>query len=363
MNDQSKWERVSDLLDNSGMTDLYDSLDHPGSPWWDLDALRPRLPLKYYHALLMLIGGRKVQLDDLPEQVAEIVEDLEDLGFASLSDEGADLNGLSLYRYRGCWLLADHAESSPTLYYGDDSVELASRISPVPDGEALDLCTGPGIIALVEATSGMHVTSVDVNPMALSLQRANTRLNGIPGKVDTIKSDLFKDLPNQQFDLITVNPPLLPIPDGVPYPFVGDGGPHGLDVTLAVLGKAARYLSATGTLLAVGMTTMRGLEIDQEPLLQSTLARNGLTATMTVLQCAGVRHNSNWNRSIAMTSMAFAPDAYDSPESAVDMVEQGYRGMSVDGVCTFVLRVRIGDGGLTVLQYGQPYSESMAWRL
>ncbi len=37
------------------------------------------------------------------------------------------------------------------------------------------------------------------------------------------------------FSLVVVNPPLLPIPDEIPYPFVGDGGQSGLDITLHIL--------------------------------------------------------------------------------------------------------------------------------
>ena len=35
----------------------------------------------------------------------------------------------------------------------------------------------------------------------------------------------------------------------------------------------------------------------------------------------------------------------------------------VDGVCTFILRSRKGDGGLTVLNCGHPYSQSLTWKL
>lgn len=37
------------------------------------------------------------------------------------------------------------------------------------------------------------------------------------------------------FRLSFVNHPLLPIPDEIPYPFVGDGGQSGLDITLHIL--------------------------------------------------------------------------------------------------------------------------------
>ncbi len=40
-----------------------------------------------------------------------------------------------------------------------------------------------------------------------------------------------------RFDLICMNPPLLPIPSGLGYPFIGDGGPDGLAVTRRVWGN------------------------------------------------------------------------------------------------------------------------------
>lgn len=42
-----------------------------------------------------------------------------------------------------------------------------------------------------------------------------------------------------------MNPPLLPIPDEIPYPFVGDGGQSGLDITLHILKGGDTHLEKT----------------------------------------------------------------------------------------------------------------------
>ncbi|MEE8738715.1 MAG: methyltransferase [Bifidobacterium sp.] len=364
MNDHTRqWEIVSELLDESGLTDLYDSFPSPGSPWNDLQNLKKRLPASLYAALVLMMAGKQTEISELPETIVKLMEQLEYLGFARLNRGQAYLNGLSLYRYRGCWLIAECSRSSPTLYYGDDSVELASRLSPITGARALDLCTGPGVIAMVEAAAGMHVTGVDVNPVALELLQANAYLNHVEDRVLPCKSNLFEALPDQQYELITANPPLLPIPHGVPYPFVGDGGVYGLDLTLPILQAASKYLTENGTLLIIGTTTMNGLEISQEESIRSNFEENGLEGTMSVMQSTSVQEGSLWNSLIAITSQEFASGCYHTREQALRAVTDGYHAMNVDGVCSFILRAKRGGCGMKMLNYGEPYSNSLTWKM
>lgn len=75
----------------------------------------------------------------------------------------------------------------------------------------LDLCTGSGCIALGLAAHlpHVHVTGVDINPIAISLADKNKKNLNLTN-VTFIQSNLFEKLPPQaKFDLIVSNPPYL----------------------------------------------------------------------------------------------------------------------------------------------------------
>lgn len=74
----------------------------------------------------------------------------------------------------------------------------------------LDIGTGSGCIALAFAKNfpQAQVTAIDINPTALKLAQENAIKNNIKNIV-FLKSDLFKTIQNQCFDLIVSNPPYI----------------------------------------------------------------------------------------------------------------------------------------------------------
>lgn len=103
----------------------------------------------------------------------------------------------------------------------------------------------------------MHVTAIDINPIASEICQLNALVNGISEDLTVLTGSLYNALNNIEsscsYELITVNPPLLPIPEDVPYPFVGDGGPDGLNITSKVIRGAGDKLTDSGYLSAIGM--------------------------------------------------------------------------------------------------------------
>lgn len=78
-----------------------------------------------------------------------------------------------------------------------------------PRAEALDLCTGSGILALTAAQRGAReVVAVDVSRRAVATVKLNARLNGL--KVRAIRGDLYAPLRGHRFDAIVSNPPYVP---------------------------------------------------------------------------------------------------------------------------------------------------------
>jgi release factor glutamine methyltransferase len=69
----------------------------------------------------------------------------------------------------------------------------------------LDVGTGSGALGLFLAQRGARVTAVDINPK--SVQTTRTNASALQLTVDVHESDLFKALPEQQFDIVVVNPP------------------------------------------------------------------------------------------------------------------------------------------------------------
>lgn len=68
----------------------------------------------------------------------------------------------------------------------------------------------------------MHVTAIDINPIASEICQLNALVNGISEDLTILTGSLYNALNNIEsscsYELITVNPPLLPIPEDVPYP-------------------------------------------------------------------------------------------------------------------------------------------------
>lgn len=147
-------------------------------------------------------------------------------------------------------------------------------------GNALDLCTGSGCVALAFASRRptWHVIASDVSAEALAVARHNAERQGALGTVRLLLSDLDAALPPEaRFDLITANPPYIPtadlatlmadVRDHEPH-LALDGGPSGLAVVERVVEAARRRLSPGGVVaLEVGH--------DQAPRVAALLERAG----------------------------------------------------------------------------------------
>ena len=69
----------------------------------------------------------------------------------------------------------------------------------------LELGAGSGLISVVAAKNNALVTATDINPVAIQYLQHNCEQNKV--SPDIIFSDLFQHIPEQQFDIIAINPP------------------------------------------------------------------------------------------------------------------------------------------------------------
>ncbi len=78
------------------------------------------------------------------------------------------------------------------------------------DLRILDLCTGSGNIAitLTKALTNCRIVASDISEDALDVARSNAAKNGVSGRVEFVRSDLFTDVAGS-FDIIASNPPYI----------------------------------------------------------------------------------------------------------------------------------------------------------
>ena len=288
----------------------------------------------------LFLLGERVPTAGLPEPVNGILPVLARCGVADVSDGHARLSGLVLMFTRGVWLFVQPPQISPTLYLGDDSFALADRLALRP-GSCLDLCAGPGIQTLVSARRGQQVTSIEINPVAAALCRLNAGLNGLTGRVSVRCADLYAGVAGERFDNILANPPLLPIPDAVAYPFVGDGGPDGLRAVRRILAGLPDHLSAGGQLQLIGMGLSDGMLPTMLDELSAFAKLTAMDVTLSVTAHLPATADAAWVTGVAGTVAGHAGTPY---EDAVEAVARGYQELGASHVCMYALRVRQGGG-------------------
>lgn len=123
----------------------------------------------------------------------------------------------------------------------------------------LDMGTGGGCIAVASAVHlpRARVDAVDISAGALALASDNALRHGVQERVRLVRSDLFRSLRGERYDLIVTNPPYVgrdeyeALPSEFRHEPAGgllsaDGG---LDFTLRILAAAPDHLAPGGRLV------------------------------------------------------------------------------------------------------------------
>ncbi len=123
----------------------------------------------------------------------------------------------------------------------------------------LDLCTGSGCIAIAcqYAFEDAEVCASDISSNALEVARINRHEHELDDILTLYESDLFTDIPPQQFDVIVSNPPYVDAEDMAALvdefkfePALGlAAGDDGLMLVGRILLQAVNYLSEHGVLI------------------------------------------------------------------------------------------------------------------
>lgn len=139
---------------------------------------------------------------------------------------------------------------------------ISNRFAGLFDGEPLhilDMCTGSGCIAIACAYefTNAEVDAVDISLDALAVAEQNISEHGLENQVTPIRSDLFRELPKVQYDIIVTNPPYVDAEDmsDLPGEFHFEpelglaAGTDGLKLARRILACAPDYLADGGVLI------------------------------------------------------------------------------------------------------------------
>ncbi len=142
---------------------------------------------------------------------------------------------------------------------------LAEGLAPWIDdpdavGQALDLCTGSGCLAILAAHAfgNAAVDAVDVSADALAVAQSNIELHGLGDRVHALRSDLLSQVPpDRRYDLIVCNPPYVneqsmkALPPEYRYEprLALAGGADGMDLVRRILADAPRLMAPEGLLV------------------------------------------------------------------------------------------------------------------
>ncbi|MFH1722245.1 MAG: HemK2/MTQ2 family protein methyltransferase [Candidatus Altiarchaeota archaeon] len=131
----------------------------------------------------------------------------------------------------------------------DDSYLLAENLDVGEGDSVLDIGTGCGLAALFAAQKAQKALGIDINPHAVELARYNATLNEI-ANVSFHESDMFEDV-HGSFDLITFNPPYLPVAEDDELGKAWAGGEGGMKVIKRFLGQVGKHLAPDGRFLLI----------------------------------------------------------------------------------------------------------------
>ncbi len=102
----------------------------------------------------------------------------------------------------------------------------------------LDLGTGTGILAIEMAMKGCQTTASDISLDSCTLAKKNSLLNGV--SIEVVQGSLARHFRDLAFDLISFNPPYLPLEGESEHWTGGESGRKLIDALLADLPRLLR---------------------------------------------------------------------------------------------------------------------------
>lgn len=109
------------------------------------------------------------------------------------------------YKYEDISLEIPPEVFHPGFFFSTKFLLNALKELPLSGKQLLEPGCGSGLISIYAAKKGAVVTASDINQVAIETVKNNAATNKV--KVEVVKSDLFQELPQREYDLIVINPP------------------------------------------------------------------------------------------------------------------------------------------------------------
>lgn len=193
---------------------------------------------------------------------ADAIERLVGTGLFTRGSGGEIRSTVCWTRFDGQWYASDppwgpESRVDDVPPPGWDPKILRAHLPERPHGRVLEICCGAGALGISLAGSAKGVVLADVNERAGAYAGVNATLHG-SGKCAFVRSDLFKGLAGETFDLVLASPPYVPLPPGevggarsARYPLYMDGGASGTEILEPLLAGLPAALRDEGTGLVV----------------------------------------------------------------------------------------------------------------
>lgn len=188
------------------------------------------------------------------------------------------LSATRMYTYKGIRLVIPPAVFHPGFFFSTRLLLRYIAAMPLKNKSFLELGAGSGLIALYAAREGALVTASDISPVAIQSLQMNSRSNRIP--VTVCQSDLFKNIPQQAFDIIAINPPYYKKQPKTQAEYAWYCGEQG-EYFQQLFGSLQPYMHARSQVL---MVLCDGCDVD---MIKEMATKNGY-----VLNC--VQQKGNW---------------------------------------------------------------------
>lgn len=160
-------------------------------------------------------------------------------------------------------------QSDEVFSFSLDAVLLARFCTVPARGRIVDLCSGNGVIPLLLSTRTKgQIVGVEIQPRLADMAERNIRMNALSDRLSVVCADLkeyYLTAGQGTFDLVTVNPPYLPVSSGEvkENPYVA-AARHEVYCTLTDVAAAAARLVKSGGKVAMVHRPSRLIEIIAE---------------------------------------------------------------------------------------------------